>query len=76
MHIKTVSIQNFLALEQVTLELQAPINLLIGPNEAGKSSIRDALQVAITGQARGLHTHEQQASFIRKGAKKKLKTKN
>ena len=49
MHIKTISIQNFLALEQVTLELQAPINLLIGPNEAGKSSIRDALQVAMTG---------------------------
>ena len=69
MHIKTISIQNFLALEQVTLELQAPINLLIGPNEAGKSSIRDALQVAITGQARGLRTHEQQASFIREGAK-------
>jgi len=67
--IKTIAIRNFLALSQVTLELQAPINLIIGGNEHGKSSIRDALQVALTGQSRGLRTHEQQASFIREGAK-------
>lgn len=69
MKIQTIDIKNFLALSQVTLELRAPINLIIGENEAGKSSIRDALQWCLTGQARGLRTHEQQAAFIHEGAK-------
>jgi DNA repair exonuclease SbcCD ATPase subunit len=69
MKIKTIDIKNFLALEQVTLDLQAPINIIAGPNEAGKSSIRDSIQWCLTGKARGLSTHEQQAAFIKDGAK-------
>jgi len=70
MKIKSLFIANFLGINRIEMDLScAPIHIIAGENEAGKSSIRDALQVAITGQARGLHTHEQQASFIRKGAK-------
>lgn len=69
MKIQTIEIRNVLALEHVTLDLQAPINLIVGVNESGKSSIRDALQVALTGQARGFKKHEDQAYLIREGAK-------
>jgi len=67
--IQTIDIKNFLALEQVTLDLQAPIHIIAGINESGKSSVRDAIQWALTGQARGLKTHEAQAAFIKDGAK-------
>lgn len=69
MKIQTIDIKNFLALEQVTLNLQAPINIIAGANEAGKSSIRDASQWCLTGQARGLKTHQDQTYLIRQGAK-------
>ncbi len=69
MKIQTIDIKNFLALEQVTRNLQASINIIAGANEAGKSSIRDAIQWCLTGQARGLKTHQDQAYLIRQGAK-------
>jgi len=69
MKIKAIDIKNFLALEQMTLHLQAPINVIIGENEAGKSSIRDAIQWYFTGQARGLKTQQEQAALIRDGGK-------
>ena len=69
MKLTHIDIKNFLALEHVTLDLQAPINIIAGANEAGKSSLRDAVQWCLTGQARGLKTHEQQAFLIREGAK-------
>lgn len=69
MKIKTIDIKNFLALKQATLNLQAPINIITGANESGKSSIRDAIQWCLTGHARGLKTHDQQAALIRDGAK-------
>jgi len=69
MKIQNIDIKNFLALEQATLNLQAPINIIAGANEAGKSSIRDAIQWCLTGQARGLKTHQDQAYLIRQGAK-------
>ena len=69
MKIQSIDIRQFLALEHVTLDLQAPINIIAGANEAGKSSIRDAVQWCLTGQARGLKTHQDQAYLIREGAK-------
>ncbi|MFP3868865.1 MAG: hypothetical protein ACLFUU_12030, partial [Desulfobacteraceae bacterium] len=53
----------------LALELPAPINIIAGENEAGKSSIRDAVQWCLTGQARGLKTHQEQAALIRNGGK-------
>jgi len=70
MKIQHLSVKNFLAIESVKWDLSgAPIHLCAGPNEAGKSSLRDSISWALTGQARGLKTHEQQAAFIHEGAK-------
>ncbi|MBU4355274.1 MAG: ATP-binding protein, partial [Proteobacteria bacterium] len=65
MKIIDITIRQFLGLESLELHLQAPINVIIGENEAGKSSIRDAIQWCLTGQARGLKTQQEQAALIR-----------
>lgn len=67
--IKSLSITNFMQLEKLELELTAPLNIFVGQNESGKSSIRDAILWAFTGQARGLKTHSDQAALIREGGK-------
>lgn len=64
-----ISIKDFLRIESLILDLQTPINIIVGENEAGKSSIRDALRWCLTGEARGLKTHQQQAALIRDGGK-------
>jgi hypothetical protein len=67
--ITDIAIRQFLGLESLDLHLQAPINVIIGENEAGKSSIRDAIQWYFTGQARGLKTQQEQAALIRDGGR-------
>jgi DNA repair exonuclease SbcCD ATPase subunit len=69
MKLERISIKGFLGIEALDLDLKAPVNLFVGQNEAGKSSLRDAVQWAITGQARGLKTHQEQAALIKNGAK-------
>jgi hypothetical protein len=54
-----------MGLENLEMELTAPLNVISGLNEAGKSGIRDAIYWAFTGQARGLKTHAEQAALIR-----------
>ncbi|MFA5382466.1 MAG: AAA family ATPase [Candidatus Micrarchaeia archaeon] len=66
--IKSLSITNFMQIEKLELELAAPLNFIAGQNEAGKSSIRDALLWGFCGQARGLKTQQEQAAMIREGA--------
>jgi len=67
--IKGLSITNFMQIPKLELELTAPLNFFGGQNEAGKSSIRDAVLWGFTGQARGLKTHAEQAALIREGSK-------
>jgi hypothetical protein len=67
--ITDISIRQFLGLRSLDLHFQAPINVIIGENEAGKSSIRDAVQCCLNGQARGLKTQQEQAALIRNSGK-------
>jgi len=53
MKIQTIDIKNFLALEQATLNLQAPINIIAGANEAGKSSIQGCYPMVLNRPGRG-----------------------
>ena len=69
MQIREVNIRNFMGIESVDLSVNKPINIFVGENEAGKSSLRDAILWCLTGQARGLKTHQDQAALIREGAK-------
>ena len=69
MQINEVNIRNFMGIESADLSINSPINIFVGENEAGKSSVRDAILWCLTGQARGLKTHQEQAAVIREGAK-------
>jgi DNA repair exonuclease SbcCD ATPase subunit len=64
-----VNIRNFMGIESADLSVNKPINIFVGENEAGKSSLRDAILWCLTGQARGLKTHQDQAALIQEGAK-------
>ena len=43
MHLKQVTIENFRGISQMTLELQSGINLLIGDNGVGKTTVLEAI---------------------------------
>lgn len=64
-----ISIKDFLGIESLSLAFKSLINIIVGENEAGKSSIRDAIKWCLTGSARGRKTHNEQAALIRDGAK-------
>ena len=54
MYIEKVEIRNFKAIEDMTIEFQQGTNLLIGDNGAGKTSILEALTVALNGILTGV----------------------
>ncbi|MHB8069541.1 MAG: AAA family ATPase [Desulfobaccales bacterium] len=64
-----ISIQDVLGIESLSIDLKAPINFIVGENEAGKSSIKDSIQWGFTGSARGQKTQNEQAALIRDGGK-------
>ncbi|WP_259377047.1 AAA family ATPase [Bacillus velezensis] len=52
--IKTLVIQNFKCFkEKFVLDLKEGINILVGNNEAGKSTILEAIHLVLTGVFRG-----------------------
>ena len=64
-----ILIKDVLGIESLSLDLKAPINFIVGENEAGKSSIKDSIQWGYTGSARGQKTQNEQAALIRDGGK-------
>lgn len=58
-----------MGIAEAEIDFTTPIQIFAGVNEAGKSSIRDALLWGFTGQARDLKTHAEQQSLIRERAK-------
>lgn len=50
--LKEVSIQNWRNISDITLEFKKGINIIIGPNGSGKTSILEVIFVALTGQTR------------------------
>ena len=62
--LKRVSIQNFKSLKDVTLDLQK-VNLLIGPNNSGKTNFLKALEFFEFGVLQDYVTAERQANDLR-----------
>lgn len=67
MRISDLRIQRFLGWQDVRLPLTKKINLFVGPNDVGKSSIVDAVEILLTGQARGYA--EKETPLMARGAK-------
>lgn len=71
MRVKQVILRDFLNHESTSIDLsKATIHVFVGKNDAGKSSIRDAIAWALTGQCRGLRMQRDQSALIRHGASK------
>src|SRR5512137_757783 len=51
MIITKLMLENWMKIQQLTLEFKQGINLVYGPNEIGKSSIVEAIRLAFTGDA-------------------------
>ncbi|SEN73328.1 AAA family ATPase, partial [Nitrosomonas marina] len=51
MKISAINIENYLSAKSVSIKCSTPVTLIAGHNGSGKSSIRDAVQHALTGEA-------------------------
>lgn len=69
MHLTNLKITDFMGIKAADMALTKPINLFLGPNEAGKSSIRDGVLWLLTNNARGLKNEDARGDLIRAGAK-------
>jgi predicted ATP-binding protein involved in virulence len=45
MHIHSIKIQNFRALEDIRVEFDSKVNVIVGPNAAGKTTILEAIRL-------------------------------
>lgn len=65
MHIHKVTIENFKCFKGVfKLPLNAGINILVGNNEAGKSTILEAVHLALTGLLHGRYLKNELTQYI------------
>lgn len=69
MKILRLQIKDFLGIREADIDLSHPVNLVLGHNGAGKSSVRDAILYALTGRCRSTDAAGRGAdSLIRRGA--------
>jgi predicted ATPase len=45
MHLKTLKVQNFRALEDITIDFSTLVSVIVGPNAAGKTTIIEAIRL-------------------------------
>lgn len=79
MHIKKIIIQNFKCFDgQFSLDLNSGLNILVGDNEVGKSTILEAINLALTGWICGryLKTELNESFFNKEVVKRYLKKIN
>ena len=65
MHINRVRIENFKCFKQpFTLELNSGLNILVGDNEAGKSTILEAIHLCLTGLYNGKYARNELTEYF------------
>lgn len=62
-----LKIANFVGLSRAEIVFAKPVTMFFGPNNAGKSSIKDAINFALTGKARHAGTFTAAKSLAHKG---------
>jgi hypothetical protein len=68
MRIARINIQGFLGARAVDIQTEAPVQLLCGANGAGKSSIKDAVALALTGDLGRISLKKEATQLISTGA--------
>ena len=65
MSIKKIKITNFKGFkDEFVFELNDGINILVGNNETGKSTILEAIHIALTGMYRGKSIHAELSQYL------------
>lgn len=64
MHIEKVIVKNYRCLKNVEIDLNNELNIIVGNNETGKSTILEAINLALTGQLNGRSIHYELHPFL------------
>jgi energy-coupling factor transporter ATP-binding protein EcfA2 len=64
MRITSITAENFLGARQAALTLGTAVTLIAGPNAAGKSSIRDAVALALTSDLGRVHLKKEAGQLV------------
>ncbi len=64
MFIKQVNIENFKCFKEFSLELNASTNIIVGNNEAGKSTILEAIHLALSGMFNGRYLKNELSQYL------------
>ena len=64
MKIKKIYIENFKSFKKLELNLNSGINILVGNNEAGKSTILEAIHLALTGLLNGKYLRNELTEYL------------
>ena len=57
MHIEKLVVNNYRCLRDITIRFNQDLNIIVGNNETGKSTILEAINLALTGQLNGRSIH-------------------
>ena len=68
MKLTSLSVQNFLGARAVEVQLTKPVTLFAGKNGAGKSSLQEAIRMALTGEAVRVGLKKDYGQLITEGA--------
>lgn len=68
MNIQSIHVENFLGARHVSVATHQPVHLFCGPNAAGKSSVRDAVALALTGDLGRVGLKKEAAQLVTDGA--------
>lgn len=64
MNIDKIVIQNFKALDKFEIKLNKELNIIVGDNEAGKSTLLEAINLVLTGQLNGRNINYEISPFL------------
>ncbi len=70
MRLVHLGIHSFLGIPEASFDFKKPINIFLGPNEAGKSSIASAPEFLITGYCRGIALKKDLMAVVHEGNKR------
>ncbi len=64
MHIEKLIVKNYRCLRDITMGFNQELNIIVGNNETGKSTILEAINLALTGQVNGRSIHYELHPFL------------
>lgn len=70
MKINRITVRDFQAVKHIDIGVDRPVLLIAGPNEQGKSSILDAVRLALLDDTDRVSTKKDRSALIRNGAAK------